>query len=343
MPKKIKIGNITLGEKFRPVIIAEGCDNHFGDVKRAIEMVRLAKSSGADIIKFQHHLPDEEMLSNIPMSDNFKEPLYDFLVRNSLKLDDHKKIKNECEKIGINYLCTPFSFKAATEIFQLGVKAFKIGSGEMTDIPSLIRIAKFKLPMIISTGMSTFPEIYETYRTIIKLNKNLILMNCTSEYPPEYEDINLKVIGVMQKKFPNALIGHSDHTSDLVTSIGAVALGAVIIEKHVTIDKKLEGPDQDVSIDFNDLKVLVNEIKKLYLAMGDKKKINFKERPIRKWAFRSIVSVKLIKKGQIIKQSMIWSKRPGTGIPSKLMNRVIGKKAKMNIEANKLLKWSHLE
>ena len=340
MSKIIKIGNVSIQNDARPKIIAEGCDNHFGDVKRAFEMVKLAKEAGADIIKFQHHLPYEEMLKDVPMSENFEEPLYDFLEKNALALGDHKKIKSLAEKLGIQYLCTPFSFKAAEEINSIGVKAFKIGSGEMTDIPTLTKIAGFKLPMIISTGMSTFSEINETYKSIIKKNNKIILMNCTSEYPPDYKDINLNVIGKMKKKFPQALIGHSDHTSDLVTSFGAVALGAVLIEKHVTIDKKLKGPDQEVSVDFDDLKRLVSEIKKLHLAMGDSKKVNFKEKPIRKWAFRSIVSTKQIKKDETITEKIIWSKRPGTGIPSKLMHRVIGKKAKKNIKINSLLKWS---
>ena len=342
MPKELFIGDLKVSEKSKPLIIAEGCDNHLGDIKRAFEMVDLAKEAGADIIKFQHHLPDEEMLPNVPMSDNFKEPLYEFLKKYSLRISDHQKIMERCKKIGIQYLCTPFSYKAAVELKKIKVDGYKIGSGEMTDIPTIEKIAKFNKPILISTGMSNLKEIYETYKAVTKINKKLILMNCTSEYPPEYMDINLNVIPVMKKKFPKALIGHSDHTNDLVTSFGAVALGAVIIEKHFTIDKKNEGPDRDVSIDFSELKLLVKEVKKLYLSLGNKKIVNKREKPIRKWAFRSIVSLKNIKKNQIIKASMVWSKRPGTGIPAKLMKKVIGKKAKKNIKENQLLKWSDL-
>ena len=238
------------------------------------------------------------------------------------------------------YLCTPFSIAAADRLQKMNVSAFKIGSGEMTDIPTLSEIAKFNLPMIVSTGMSQPSEIRKTYLEILKINKRLVLMNCTSEYPPIFDDINLGYITKMKKNFPKAWVGHSDHTSGLITSLGAVSLGAKVIEKHVTLNKNDVGPDREVSIDFSELKILVEDIKNLFKSLGDKKQVNSKERPIRKWAFRSIVSVCEIEKNQIISKKMIWSKRPGTGIPAKNMNKVIGKKAKKKILANTLLKWT---
>lgn len=338
----MRFGFINISEKSKPVVIAECCDNHFGKIENAIKMIDLSKKAGAEIVKFQHHLPDEEMLKIVPKSKNFKEPLYEFLKKYALKIEDHLKLLKYCKKKKIQYLCTPFSFKAADELKKIGIEAFKIGSGEMTDIPSLKRIAKFNLPMIISTGMSTSSEIKETYLELLKINKNLALMNCTSEYPPVYEDINLKYIEKMKKLFPRAIIGHSDHTSGLTTSIGAATLGAKIIEKHVTLDKKKQGPDKDVSITFDQLKELVNSIEVIYKSSGFVKKVNSREIEIRKWAFRSIVSVIDIEKGQIIKQSMIWSKRPGTGIPSKKMDKVLGRKTKRKIPINTLIKWSDL-
>tara|TARA_X000000950_G_scaffold171985_1_gene209507 strand:+ start:7312 stop:8355 length:1044 start_codon:yes stop_codon:yes gene_type:complete len=339
--KTIIIGNLKIGNNYRPKIIAEGCDNHFGKLNRALKMVSAAKKAGADIIKFQHHLPDEEMLPVVPKSKNFNLSLYEFLKKYALKLEDHIKIKKKCESIGIQYLCTPFSLKAALELKKIGVDAFKIGSGEMTDIPSLKEIAKFNLPLIISTGMSQLDEIKYTYKNIVKINKKLIFMNCTSEYPPIYKDINLKVIPVLKKMLSKALIGHSDHSSSLVTSYGAVTLGAVIIEKHVALDKN-DGPDSAVSISFQELADMIKNIKNLYFALGDKKKINPREKQIRKWAFRSIISLRRIKKGEKITKSMIWSKRPGTGIPSKKMNEIIGREAKSDIPQNSLIKWSQL-
>ena len=145
-----------------------------------------SKKAGANAVKFQHHLPDEEMLIDIPMSDNFSEPLYEFLKKNALKLKDHIKLKEICDKVGITYLCTPFSFKAAEEINDL-VPVFKIGSGEMTDLPTIKKIINFKKGMIISTGMSVFDEISRTYN-LVSQKVPLVLMNCISEYPVNYED-----------------------------------------------------------------------------------------------------------------------------------------------------------
>ena len=325
-------------------IIAEGGDQHFGSVVMAKEMALKAKLSGADSIKFQHHLPDEEMLKNTPTSSNMNEPLYDFLVENALTIQQHTEVSIYCDEIGIEYMCTPFSYKAAIELIeQTNIKRFKIGSGEMTDIPSLIKIAELGLPMIISTGMSTYIEIDETYEALKDIVKDLSLLYCISEYPPVYEDMNLMNVQTMQDRYPKANIGHSDHTPDLFTVFAAVALGAKIVEKHVILDKKMPGPDQEVSIDFYDLSQLVDGVRKIELAMGNEKKIHEKEKEIREWAFRSVVAIKDINKGEEIKESMVWTKRPGTGIPSKDLHKVIGKFATANIKKDTLIEWSQLK
>ena len=343
MMKEIRIGKRTIGGNSQVYIIAEGCDNHLGSLERAKEMCLRAKLAGADAIKFQHHIPDEEMLPDAPMSDNFEIPLYEFLKRYALTIDQHAELKDHCESIGIQYLCTPFSWKAAQELNDIGVEAFKIGSGEMTDIPTLRNIAKFGKPMIVSTGMSTLEEIDRTYNVLKEVRIPFVLMNCVSEYPPVYEDINLGVIKIMKERYPEAVIGHSDHTPDLYTSFAAVTLGAKVIEKHVILDKKQRGPDQSVSIDFHDLTCLVDGIRKIEVSLGDRKKVHEKEKDIRRWAFRSIVSTKRISAGERIAEDMVWSKRPGTGIPSYMLNKVIGLRARRDIPANSLLSWDDLE
>lgn len=338
----ISIGGRIIGDQQPVFIIAEGCDNHMGDLATAKEMCRQAKLAGCDCIKFQHHLPDEEMLKDVPMSSNFDTPLYDFLKLHALTLEQHVELKRYCEEIGIIYLCTPFSLKAAYELNEIGVEAFKIGSGEMTDIPTLVKIAELGKPMIVSTGMCSLDEIERTYDALVKTGVKFAFTNCLSEYPPKYEDVNLKVIQAMKERFPKAVIGHSDHTPDLYTCYAAVALGASIIEKHVILNKQTPGPDQSVSIDFYDLYHLVDGVRKVEVALGSEKKVHPNEHAIREWAFRSIVSIRPIKKGEVITQDMIWSKRPGTGIPSHRMDEVIGKTAVHNIEENTLLKWEDL-
>ena len=341
MPE-IQIGGKAIGDGHPCFIIAEACDNHMGDTDAAIEMVRRSQLAGADAVKFQHHLPDEEMLPDTPMSSNFDEPLYDFLKKYALTLDQHKEIKKYCDQIGITYLCTPFSWAAALELEPLGLPAFKIGSGEMTDIPTLVKIAGLSKPMLVSTGMATFDEIQRTYNALSLRNVPFSLLNCVSEYPPVYDDMNLRVILEMKHRFSNAVIGHSDHSPDLFTSYAAVTLGAAILEKHVILDKDTPGPDQSVSIDFDDLAQLVDGTRKIEASLGSQKKVHDREKEIRTWAFRSIVSTCTIKAGEPITEDMVWSKRPGTGIPAYMMDDIIGRVAIDDIAANELISWEKI-
>jgi len=337
-----KIGSRVVGYGQPSYVIAEACENHLGNMDAAKEMVVQSKLAGADAVKFQHHLPDEEMLPDVPMSSNFNMPLYEFLKKHSLKLEQHRELRDFCDKVGITYLCTPFCWTAAQEIAELGVPAFKTGSGEMTDIPTLSRIASFGRPMIVSTGMCTLEEIDRTYNALVARKVPLALTNCVSEYPPVYTDINLRVINTMIERYPQAVIGHSDHTPDLFTCFAAATLGAAIIEKHVILDKRQVCPDQPVSIDFAELAELVSGIRKIEASLGSEKKIHERERSIRSWAYRSLVATKDIPAGASIDESMIWSKRPGTGIPAHEMDTVIGKKAKREIRKNSLISWADL-
>jgi len=328
---RIVINGTEIGDNCAPYIIAEGCNNHNGNLEIAKSMAYEAKKAGANCIKFQHHIVNEEMLH-----DGF-EATYDCIEKTSLTISEHKELKEYCDNIGITYLCTPFSYKAACELEEAGIAyAYKIGSGEMTDIPTLKKIAAFGKPMIISTGMSTIEEIDRTYEALKDIAE-FAFTNCISEYPPKYEDMNIGVISKMKERYPNIVIGHSDHTTDLYTSFAAVALGACIIEKHFVLDKNMNAPDIAVSIDPKDLKELVDGCKKIFLSMGSKKKVHLLEQPCRDWAFRSIIATRDIKKGELIDESTIWSKRPGTGIPSYRMNELLGKIALVDIKANTII------
>lgn len=343
MPKTVQIGNRSIGPNSPCFVIAEGCDNHLGNLEVAREMVRHAKACGADAIKFQHHLPDEEMLRDgVPMSANFNIPLYEFLQRYALKLEQHYELIEYCRGLGILYLCTPFSRKAAEEINAMGVEAFKIGSGELTDLPTLKVVAGFGKPMILSTGMAEWGEIDETVNTLRPLNEQIILMNCVSEYPARYSDINLGVIHDLQERY-DLTIGHSDHTPDIYTSIAAVALGAKLIEKHFILDRRQPGPDQSVSIEPYDLYQLVQAVRRVEEALGSSKTVHELERPIRVWAHRSVVSLCPIPKGTQVSDGMVWTKRPGTGIAAKYLEQVVGKVAKVDIPPDHLIRWEELE
>jgi sialic acid synthase SpsE len=343
MPKTISIEGRPVGPDAPCFIIAEGCDNHLGNMDTAKEMARQAKICGADAIKFQHHLPDEEMLrEGVPMSANFNMPLFEFLQLYALKLEQHEELMNYCKEIGILYMCTPFSRKAAEEINELGVGVFKIGSGELTDIPSLKVIASFGKPVILSTGMAEWHEIDETVNTLKPINDQLVLMNCTSEYPAKHSDVNLGVIRQMQDRY-DLNIGHSDHTPDIYTCVAAVAMGAKLLEKHFILDRRQPGPDQSVSIEPYDLDQLVQATRRVEDALGSEKTVHDLERPIREWAHRSVVSLRPIPQGTTITQEMVWTKRPGTGIPAKHLEEIVGRTAKVDIPKDHLIRWDELE
>lgn len=338
---------MTFIEKIRQsdfYFIAEGADAHYGDLNRAKSMIDAAKRSGADAIKFQHHIPEEEMLRETPMSSNMTEPLYDFLVRNALTIAQHVELAQYSESVGIQYLCTPFSLAAAKELEEnINLPAYKIGSGELLDHPTIREIAKFNKCMIISTGMSTPKEIDTTYQILKNHSAGLVMMNCTSAYPPRYEDIHLKFIEEMKERYPNAVLGFSDHSPGTETVIASFTLGAKVIEKHVTLSHDLAGPDATVSIDFETLRNLIASLKNLSIAFRSKKEIHPSEVEIRHWAHRSIVYLKDLKAGEQIGASDIWGKRPGYGVPSFRLEEFIGRKLLTNVNKNTLLSEKDFE
>jgi N-acetylneuraminate synthase len=281
------------------------------------------------------------MLPDVPMSSNFDMPLFEFLQRYALSLDDHAALMDYCADVGIQYLCTPFSRKAAEELEGLGVAAYKIGSGELTDIPTLQIIAGFGKPMILSTGMAEVEEIDETVAAILPINTEIALLHCVSEYPARHSDVNLGFIPLMKERY-GVVIGHSDHTPDIWTALGAVALGANIIEKHLTLDKRSPGPDREVSIDPSDFAMLVDGVRRIEEALGAEKVIHDLERPIREWAHRSVVALVEIPAGAQITPEMVWTKRPGTGIPARQLREVVGRTTATTIPENSLVGWDQL-
>lgn len=340
---ELRIGDRLVGDGHPVLVIAEGCDNHLGDMGRAREMIHAAAAAGADAIKFQHHLPDEEMLrEGVPTTANFDEPLYEFLQRCALTLDQHAELVEECASAGITYLCTPFSAKAAEEIAPLGVPAFKIGSGELTDLPSLARIAEHGVPLICSTGMATHEEIDATVAFLRPRVAGLALLNCTSAYPTRPEDVDLGVIGVLRERH-GLVIGHSDHTPEIWTTIGSVVAGARIVEKHLTLDHALPGPDRDVSIDPSELADLVRGVRQVEVALGAEKRIRPEEAAIREWAHRSVVTVRPVAAGSVLGPDDLATKRPGTGIPAARLGEVQGRRAARDLPADHLVAWPDLD
>jgi len=340
-----KIKNHIIENNNKPYIIAEACINHEGDINHAKKMILEAKKAEANCIKFQIHNLENEMLKETPQSDNFKETLWEALERTNFDIEKQKILKKECEKNNIDYLCTPFSKVGADQLEEIGVEVYKVGSGELTNLPLIEHIAKKKIPMIVSTGMSTLEEISETVNLIKQIGTPLALTHCTSVYPCPYRLSNLKVIPKLNKLF-NVPVGLSDHTNTIYTSFGAVAHGACIVEKHFTLNKNAEGPDHASSIEPKELKHLVEGSNAIFEANGDEKKIFEEERQILAWAREAVVSEKDIQPGEKFSLDNVWVKRPSPKpgcIPAKDLKKIIGKVAKKKINKDTQIKWEDIQ
>lgn len=339
--KTIEIGNKFIKNFGKPYIIAEACINHQGDFEIAKEMVYVAKAAKCDAIKFQIHQLDDEMLIDTPISKNFGDKsLYQALNETNLSVKELSLLKKLCENIKIEFLCTPFSFKSCdTLVDKIGVNAIKVGSGECTNLPLQKHIANKKKTVIFSTGMTEFSEVKETYNLYKKQKINFAMMHCVSAYPCPYNIMNLGLIKTYIEKF-KVPIGLSDHTPTIYCARVAVSHGACIIEKHFTLDKSMDGPDHQSSIDSKELFELVEGCNAAFYSMGNKRKIHKEEREIVSWARESVVSIKNISAGELFSKKNISVKRPSPGknnIPAKDLEKVIGKKAKTFIKKDSQL------
>ena len=344
MKNKFIIKNTEIKNFGKPYIIAEACINHEGDINLAKRMIKEAKNSGADCVKFQIHNLENEMLKDTPKSDNFTESLWDTLERTNINIEKQKILKSFCEETGIQYLCTPFSRDGTDQLESIGVDLYKIGSGEMTNHPLIEHIASKNKPIIFSTGMSEFHEIEETVKIIEKFNIPFAITHCTSIYPCPAERVNLRIISELIKKF-NVPIGLSDHTNNIYSSFGAVAHGACIIEKHFTLNKKAPGPDHQSSIEPAELKELVKVCNYINKSNGNVKKIFDEEKQILAWARESVVAEEDIKEGEVFNEKNIWVKRPSPKngcIPAKEYKNILGKKSKNEIKKDSQIKWDDL-
>ncbi|MBE9546456.1 MAG: N-acetylneuraminate synthase family protein [Proteobacteria bacterium] len=345
MIEPITIKNKSIGPGCPPFVIAEACINHEGDINIAEQMVYMAHAMGADCIKFQIHVLKNEMLRDAPQSDNFEEPLWDTLDRTNLSVDEHIRLKKLCGQLGISYLCTPFSRDGTDIIEEIGVDFYKTGSGELTNLPLIEYIAKKEKPMIVSTGMCLFEEVKETVDLIKSIGTPLILTHCVSAYPTPYEIVNLGMIQKYKEVF-QIPVGLSDHSRGIYTALGAVGLGACVLEKHFTLDKMQKGPDHASSIEPYELGELVKGARAISQALGAERKVFSEEKQIVTWARESVVSEVPIPVGTKITSEMVWVKRPGPGpdvVPAKDLSKIVGKVAKADIPKDVQIKWSYIE
>ena len=337
--KTLKLGSLEVSKVSPVIVIAEAAVEHLGSLNVAKRMADEAKSCGVDVIKYQLHIPESEMLAG---KISFGEDHLSILEANNLSVADHIELIRYCNEIGLQYLCTPFCPDAVSLLDDLGVEFFKTGSGELRNEELFNRIADTNKPVIVSTGMSKESDIMKTVDFLNELNVDFMMTHCTSIYPSPYHAVNLEYIKTMSEIF-DIHVGHSDHTPTIWTALGAVAKGAKVIEKHFTLSKAMKGPDFEVSLEPHEMKMMIEGILAIEEANGDGVKALDEEIEVRNWAYHSIVTIDSIKKGDILTAENIGVKRPGTGIPAENFNRTIGRTALVDIPANEQLKQSEFQ
>ena len=330
-------------------VIAEAGVNHNGNLALAKELICAAKKAGADAVKFQTFLPDK-LASKVAEKaeyqkrDGADDSQVSMLSKFVLNQKDHQDLMDFCKEQDIVFFSSPFDEESADLLENLGVDLFKIGSGEITNLPLLKHVAQKGKPMIISTGMSSLGEVETAVRLINGEGcSQLTLLHCTSNYPADPENCNLKAIQTLKQAF-DLPVGYSDHTMGIEISLAAVALGAEVIEKHLTLDQKLPGPDHEASLNPEEFELLVKGIRKIELGIGDGvKKMTPSEAPIRDIARKSLVAACDLTAGSILMESQISIKRPGTGTPPAQKALMIGRKLKKDLKSDDLLLWDHIE
>lgn len=348
---RIKIGNKYIGLYEPTYIIAEAGVNHNNSLNRAKELIIKAANAGADAIKFQTYKAARLVTKTAPRFWEWKgEPKkhgtqydsYATMDVDQFPLKHYPELIRTCKKHNIEFLSTPFDEDSAYALVKLGMKAIKVSSSDVTNVPFLSYLAKFKLPILLSVGASTVGEIEEAVQTIEQAgNKKIVIMQCTLVYPTPFEHTNLRVIPTLATLFPGYPIGLSDHTLGTHIPPAAVALGARMVEKHYTVDKSLpNSPDHHLSVNPAELKEIVHAIRHVEEALGESRKYVLPaEHRTYLYDKRSLVTARDIRKGQKITKAMLTYKRPGTGIRPKFLDTVIGRIAMDDIPADTTITW----
>lgn len=346
MRKTVEINGIEIGEGKQPLVIPEIGINHEGSLKVAKEMVDAAYRAGAKLIKHQTHIVEDEMckVAKSVIPGNSKDSIYDIMDRCALSESDEYDLMKYVESKGMLFLSTPFSRVAAKRLQDFGVKAFKIGSGELNNYPLIEYIASFRKPMIISTGMNDIEAIKKTVEIVEKKDIPYILMHTTNLYPTPPNLVRLGAMQEMMEAFPNVPIGLSDHTTSNTACIAAMALGASVVERHFTDVMTRTGPDIVCSMDEEQCRLLIKASEDIVQMMGGKKVAAKEEQVTIDFAFATVVTIKPIKKGEMFTKENLWVKRPGTGkILAKEYEKILGKKAKIDISNDTQLDWDMVE
>lgn len=330
----------------RTFIIAEAGVNHNGSIKIAKNLIDVAVNAGADAVKFQTFKANSIVSKYAPKAVYQKrttpisESHFEMIKKLELDFDDHKELVRYCNQKGIVFISSPFDLESIDLLNGLGLKIFKIPSGEITNLPYLRKIGSLGKQIIMSTGMASLDEVKDAMEVLLASGtkrENITVLHCTTEYPAPIEEVNLKAMLTIKEKL-KVNVGYSDHTMGIDIPIAATVLGARVIEKHFTLSKKMEGPDHKASLEPQELEAMVKAIRYIEKAMGTGiKKPSKSEIKNIAAARKSIVAARDIKKGKVFTEDDLAVKRPGTGISPMQWDMVIGKKAKRNFKKDELI------
>jgi len=333
------------------LIIAEAGVNHNGEIALAKNLIDIASHAGADIVKFQTFKTENILEANAPkagyqiQTTGIEESQFEMVKKFELDFESHIELMEYCKIKNIEFLSSPFDLDSIDVIQRLGLEIFKIPSGELTNLPYLRKIGKIGSMVILSTGMADLAEVESALNILIDSGTNkedITILHCNTEYPTPFEDVNLNAMLTIRDKL-GVDVGYSDHTTGIEIPIAAVALGATIIEKHITINRNLKGPDHKSSLEPHELKNMVTAIRNIEVALGDGiKKPSSSEIANKDIVRKSIHIKKSLPKGHIIESSDLVMKRPGYGISPMLMDSLIGRKLVIDLKSDELLKWDHL-
>ena len=344
MVMTVLIGSRSVGMGQPCFVIAEVGVNHCGDLGMARQLVDAAAEAGADAVKFQTFCSERLVVARAPKAEyqrrttNARESQCEMLRQLELSHEAHKELQGRCRQKGVVFLSSPFEEEGADFLRYLGVPAFKIPSGEITNTALVEHVARFQKPLILSTGMATLDEVDGALQAARRVgNEHVILLQCTSAYPAQPDDVNLRAMHTLRERF-GVPAGFSDHTTGIEIALAAVALGACVIEKHLTLDCSLSGPDHAASIEPATFRELVKGIRKVELSLGDGiKQPVAAERSTAVAARKSLVAACDIAEGQVVTRNMISVKRPGTGLAPTELVHVVGRRAVMAIKSETLL------
>ncbi len=330
---EIEINGRKISLRHKPLVIAEIGINHEGDINKAYRMIDDACEAGCECVKFQCHVIEDEMIPNNVVPGNAQESIWDMINRCKLSASEDADLKKYVESKGMIYLSTPFSRAAANRLEEMGVVAYKIGSGECNNYPLVEHIARFGKPVILSTGMNNIDSVRRAIDILKKYCVPYAILHCTSIYPTPYEKVRLGALNDLGESFGDVVLGLSDHSIGNYSCFAAVALGASILEKHFTSDKNWSGSDVPLSIDPMELRELIKGTEAIHKACGGSKDILREEQTTIDFAYACVVSTRKIAAGESFSEDNIWVKRPGTGqIEAADYEKIMGRKAKVDIK-----------